>query len=157
MRHIIIKVLHLFFSFQLIFSSGSAAAQIYRWVDDSGRVQFSDSPDPNYHSQVLTSTAHSVRPSIDVKLLQKKAKRLKQNRLKRESAAAKIFNAKRQKRLRNEKKIVKKKKQMQACYSAREKENLAFRQRSKSRNLTAMRKALGRYEKKKMIRINKCQ
>jgi hypothetical protein len=156
MRHIIKNFTALFFSLQLLLLSGFTTAEIYRWVDEKGRVQFSDSPDPNYHSQALASKNPSAIPPADIKSLQKKANKLKQDRLKRERDAEKLFKAQRQKRVRNEKRIAKKKKQKQACYNARKKEDLAFRQRSKSRNLTAMRKALERYEKKRVIRINKC-
>jgi len=140
-----------------LFLSNSAFAEIYRWLDDNGRVQFSDSPDPNYNSQALANTTTSVRPFVDIKLLQNKAKELKQDRLKRERIAEKLFTAQRQKRLRNEKVIANKKKREQACYNAQKKENLAFRQRSKGRKLVAMRKALDRYEKKREIRIKKCR
>ena len=160
MRYIIKRIWVLFFSLPILLLSGLATAEIYRWVDEKGRVQFSDSPDPNYHSQALTSrvnttnTAHSI---TDIKSLQRTATKLKQERLKRERQAKKMFQLKRQKRLRNEKIIAKKKKKKLACDNAQKKENLAFRQRTKSRNLTAMRKALERYEKKKVIRIKKCQ
>ncbi|MBL4797655.1 MAG: DUF4124 domain-containing protein [Oleispira sp.] len=160
MRYIIKNMLVLFFSLPILLLSDSATAEIYRWVDEKGRVQFSDSPDPNYHSQALTSrvnttnTAHSI---TDIKSLQRTAKQLKRERLKREGQAKKIFQIRRQKRLKNEKIIAKKKKKKRACDNAQKKESLAFRQRSKSRNLTAMRKALEQYEKKRMIRINKCQ
>jgi hypothetical protein len=157
MRHIIKKYLALFFSLQLIIFSSSASAEIYRWVDAHGRVQFSDNPDPNYNSQALVNTASSVSSHIDIPLLQKKAQQLKQERLKRKRDTEKLFKNKRQKRLRNEKMIAKKKKKKQVCDNAQKKENLAFRQRSKSRSLDAMRKALARYEKKKVIRIKKCQ
>ena len=160
MRYIIKKIWVLFFSLPILLLSGLATAEIYRWVDEKGRVQFSDSPDPNYHSQALTSrvnTAHTAHSITDIKSLQRTAKKLKQERLKRERQAKKMFQLKRQKRLKNEKIIAKKKKKKLACDKARKKENLAFRQRTKSRNLTAMRKALERYEKKKVIRIKKCQ
>ena len=157
MRCIIEKSPTLIFILQLTFIPSLATAEVYRWVDDKGRVQFSDSPNPNYHSQAFANTPGSVNPSTDVQSLQKKAKQLKKDRLKRERGAAKVLKAKRQKRLKNEKRIAKIKKQKQACDIARKKENLAFRQRTKSRNLTAMRKALERYEKKRMIRIKRCQ
>lgn len=156
MRYIIEKFLVLIFSFQLLQLSGIATAEIYRWVDEKGRVQFSDSPDPNYHSRVLTSKA-STTNTTDIKQLQRTAKKLKQERLRRERETKKTFQVNRQKRLNNEKIIAKIKKKKLACYNAKKKENLAFRQRSKSRNLAAMRKALDRYEKKRVIRINKCQ
>lgn len=160
MRYIIKNILVLFFSLPTLFLSELATAEIYRWVDEKGRVQFSDSPDPNYHSQALTSKANTTNTAhriSDIKLLQRTAKKLKQERLKREGQAKILFQVKRQKRLKNEKIIAKKKKRKLACNNAQKKENLAFRQRSKSRNLTAMRKALERYEKKKVIRIKKCQ
>ena len=132
-------------------------ADIYRWVDEKGRVQFSDSPNPNYGSQALVNKIDSLGNTTDIKQLQKSAKLLKQQRLKRESDAKKVLQSKRKQRLKNEKRIASKKRKKQACDNAKKNENLAFRQRSKSRNLSAMRKALARYEKKRMIRINKCQ
>lgn len=157
MRYIIKESLIISITFQLIFISSLSTAEIYRWVDDKGRIQFSDSPNPNYNSQALANTSGSPEPVLDVSSLQRTARQLKQDRLKREKAAKKLAKAKRQKRLRNEKIIAKKKKKKQACDNAQKKENLAFRQRTKSRNLTAMRKALERYEKKRMIRIKRCQ
>ena len=156
MRYVIKKILiaHII---SILLLSLAVRADIYRWVDEKGRVQFSDSPNPNYGSQALVSKTDTLGNTTDIKLLQKAAKQLKQQRLKRESDTKKIAQSNRKKRLKNEKRIASKKKKKQACDNARKKENLAFRQRGKSRSLTAMRKALDRYEKKRMIRINKCQ
>ena len=156
MRLVIIKLLIAYFIFILI-PPLAAHADIYRWVDEKGRVQFSDSPNPNYDSQALVSKTDSLGSTTDIKQLQKDAKQLKQQRLQRESDAKKVLQSKRKKRLKNEKRIATKKRKKQACDNARKKEDLAFRQRGKSRNLTAMRKTLERYEKKRKIRINKCQ
>lgn len=156
MRLVIIKLLIAYFIFILI-PPLAVHADIYRWVDEKGRVQFSDSPNPNYGSQALVSKTDSLGSTTDIKQLQIDAKQLKQQRLKREGDTKKILQSKRKKRLKNEKRIATKKRKKQACDNARKKEDLAFRQRGKSRNLTAMRKALERYEKKRMIRINKCQ
>ncbi|OUS40029.1 hypothetical protein A9R00_08100 [Oleispira antarctica] len=156
MRHIIIKLVIVNILF-IFFFPVVVHADIYRWVDEKGRVQFSDSPNPNYGSQALVGKIATPAKATDITQLQKTAKQLKRQRLKRESDAEKLFKDKRKKRLNNEKRIAKKKRKKEACDNARKKENLAFRQRSKSRNLTAMRKALDRYKKKRMIRINKCQ
>lgn len=157
MRTIIEKLWFVVFYLSLLVLSSNSNAEIYRWVDDQGRVQFSDSPNPNYQAQGLTGTIDRTGTPVDIKRLQSKAQQLKEQRLTREKKAAKRTKAKRQKQLRYEKKIAKAKKQKEACKNARIKEDLAFRQRSKSRSLTAMRKALERYEKKRMIRINRCQ
>lgn len=157
MRNNIESLFFLAFYLYIGVLSSTSNAEIYRWVDDQGRVQFSDSPNPNYQAQSLTGTAVRENSPVDIKLLQGKAHKLKQERISREKETLKRVNAKRQKRLRYEKKIAKAKKQKEACKNARIKEDLAFRQRSKSRSLIAMRKALERYEKKRMIRINRCQ
>ncbi len=156
MRHVLIKLLIVNIIFILLFPL-AVRAEIYRWVDEKGRVQFSDSLNPNYGSQALVSKAGSTGNTTDIKQLQKTAKQLKQQRLKREGDTKKLLKSRRKKQLNNEKRIAKKKRKKDACDNARKKENLAFRQRSKSKNLTAMRKALDRYEKKRVIRINKCQ
>ena len=157
MRYIIEKHLVLLFSLFFLFLPCLSAAEIYRWVDNKGRIQFSDSPNPDYQTQALASSYKSVSASFDLQVLQKKAKQLKQDRLEREKAVKKAFNTKRQKRLRNERAIAKRNKKKQACDNAKKKENLAFRQRTKSRRLMAMRRALERYENKRLIRIKKCQ
>lgn len=142
---------------QLLVLPNSLNAEIYRWVDDQGRVQFSDSPNPNYQMHSLSVTTDSPANVVDIKRLQDKALELKKQRLRREKDAVKRTKAKRQKQRGYEKEIAKAKKQKEACKKARINEDLAFRQRGKSRGLTAMRKSLERYEKKRMIRVNRCQ
>jgi hypothetical protein len=132
-------------------------AEIYRYVDDQGRVQFSDNPNSNYNVQAISSGVSTSRNEVDVEALESKAQQLKQNRLEREKHANKLIQKKRKARLKYQKALAKKKKKEEACELARIKENLAFRNRSKSRNLTAMRKALEQYEKKRKMRIKKCR
>ena len=155
MRYLSTKYL-IFFIFYTLTTS-AAYGEIYRWVDEDGRVQFSDYPKPNYDSQAITSGQRSVGDKPNLKELEKTAQQLKRSRLKREVAADKLIQEKRKKRIKREKAIAKKKKREADCEAAREKEYLAFKNRSKSRNLTAMRKALERYEKKRKLRIKKCQ
>jgi hypothetical protein len=156
MRYLSTKYL-IFFIFYTLITTSPVHGEIYRWVDDNGRVQFSDYPKPNYDSQAITSGQHSVGDKPNLKELEKTAQQLKKDRLKREVAADKLIQEQRKKRIKREKAIAKKKKREEACEAAREKEYLAFKNRSKSRNLTAMRKALERYEKKRKLRIKKCQ
>lgn len=139
------------------FISPHMQAEIYRYVDDQGRVQFSDNPNANYNVQAISSGVSTSRNEVDVEALESKAQQLKQNRLEREKHANKLIQQKRKARLKYQKALAKKKKKKEACELARKKENLAFRNRSKSRNLTAMRKALEQYEKKRKMRIKKCR
>lgn len=157
MRSIIKNLSSITFYLVIVLASNVTSAEIYRWVDHQGRIQYSDSPGPDYHSQALAVTDEHAKKTVDVKSLQNKAEQLKQERLSREKEAGKRLKAKRKKRLRYEKKLAKAKKRKKECLIARKKEDLAFRQRSKSRSLTAMRKALERYEKKRMIRVRRCQ
>lgn len=157
MRIIIKTLLLITLYLPLVILSQSSNAEIFRWVDEQGRVQFSDSPNPNYQMQSLSVKTDPQANVVDIKRLQDKALHLKKQRLSREKAAVKRTKAKRQKQLRYEKTIAKAKKQKEACKKARINEDLAFRQRGKSKGLTAMRKALERYEKKRMIRVNRCQ
>lgn len=156
MRYLSTKCL-IFFIFYTLITILPAYAEIYRWVDEDGRVQFSDYPKPDYDSQAITSGQRSVGDKPNLKELEKTAQKLKKSRLQREAAADKLIQEKRKKRIKREKAIAKKKKREADCEAAREKEYLAFKNRSKSRNLTAMRKALERYEKKRKLRIKKCQ
>lgn len=150
------KYLRLFIFYTAI-TTQPVYAEIYRWVDDDGRVQFSDYPKPNYDSQAISNGQHSIGGKPNLKELEQAAQQLKKSRLERKDAAEKLIQEKRRKRIKREAAIAKKKKRKADCEAAREKEYLAFKNRSKSRNLAAMRKALERYEKKRKLRIKKCQ
>ena len=60
------------------------------------------------------------------------------------------------KKKKREKRLVAIKKKKLACQDARDKEDLAFRQRTKQQNLDKMRKALANYVKNRENRKNKC-
>ena len=63
------------------FISPHMQAEIYRYVDDQGRVQFSDNPNANYKVQAISSGVSTSRNDVDVEALESKAQQLKQNRL----------------------------------------------------------------------------
>ncbi len=134
----------------------TVSAEIYKRVDAQGRTHFSDSSLTSYKSvgyqQVSTS---SSKQNSDA--LEKVAKRLKKNRLKREGERKRSLSKRKQKHKKQLKLLAAANKRKKACSVARQKEDKAFRQRTQRQSLTKMRKALANYEKKRELRQVKCQ
>lgn len=157
-----VNLLTLLTYFLLVFSI-QAQSEIYQWVDAEGRIQFSDNPIKKYNStgyvqksssnsSVTASESYSERS----KNLEEIAKVLKKDRLKRENNRKNEAKARAKKNKKQKKQLAAIKKKKLACKKAREKEDLAFRKRTKSQRLAKMRKALANYEKKRETRRKKC-
>ena len=152
--------------FIIIFYSINAQGEIYQWVDSQGRTQFSDSPIEKYDAAGYAQQPRREQPvtnsgyETDIgssKNLDEIAKELKQDRLKRKKLRDKELKARAKKNKQRKKQLVAAKKKKRACKIARDKEDLAFRQRSQRQGLVKMRKALANYEKKSEIRREKCK
>jgi hypothetical protein len=150
--------------------SSYGQAEIYQWLDSNGRLQFSDTPPASFSNSPSNSPAATHVPSTDIseienssvssakrtENLQRIAKKLKKDRLKREKVRAKELRSRAKKDKKRKKKLAAAKKRKAACKKARTAEDLAFRQRTKRHGLNKMRKALANYEKKRQARQNKC-
>jgi hypothetical protein len=130
-----------------------AQAEVYRHVDAKGRLYFSDSPEADYRSRGYSTTRVQ---KTDYKALEETAKRLKKDRLIRDSKRQKALAKSAKKRKKQQKLLAAAEKRKKACYLARKKEDAAFRNRTKRQSLTKMRNALSNYEKKREARIAKC-
>jgi hypothetical protein len=155
------KILLITISF-VLFYSPQIFAEIYQWIDSEGRPQFSDSPNEEYSSSGYAyshknNTPSHVNSSKSPKALEGIAIELKNNRLKREQERIKADKAKARKDKKRQKQLAAVKKRKLACKKARNKEDLAFRSRTKRQGLMQMRKALANYEKKQKIRRDKCK
>jgi hypothetical protein len=151
--------------FIILFYSLYAQGEIYQWVDSQGRTQFSDSPNEKYdaagYARQQTREQHATTSGYDTDISSSKnldeiAKELKQDRLKRKKLRDKESKARAKKNKQRKKQLAAAKKKKMACKIARDKEDLAFRQRSQRQGLVKMRKALANYEKKSDIRRKKC-
>lgn len=155
----------------LAFFSMNSSSEIYHWVDAKGRQQFSDSPreshsSEGYDSRVDHSPSHSLKgygtfvksseKSQTPKELERIAKKIKKDRIKRERLRAKAKRLRVKKNKKREKQLAAAKKRKQACQTAKNKEDAAFRKRTQRQGLSQMRKALSNYEKRREIRREKC-
>lgn len=158
--HIRVLILYL-----LLMISHLAHAEIYRWVNSHGRVEFSDVPNTK---AVNTKTANQVlkvkTDGVDQKKISNKqpkdlkaiARKMKKERLAREKVKKKRERNRQIKLKKHKKQLVAAKKKKLACKKAKEKEDLAFRKRTQQQGLLSMRKALANYEKKRKTRLKKC-
>lgn len=68
--------IQLFAAIAILLATATVAAQVYKWVDKDGKVQYSDMPPPagatTMSSQRLTSSASSAPVAADDKAAQKK-------------------------------------------------------------------------------------
>lgn len=156
----------------ILISGLEAQAEIYKTVDENGRVHFSDSPintpttsssktlKEGYqaagYSTGYDSSSSSVKKT-DSKALEKIANDLKKDRLQRKKLRKKELAEAQKKRKLQKKKIAAEKKKKKACKVARSKEDKAFRKRSNAKNLSQAESALENYEKKRDIRRLKCR
>lgn len=145
-------------------------AEVFRWVDNQGRVQFSDIPNLVKKNDNLPNTKTVSQPSnqgADVighkkishkepKDLNAIAKKMKKERLMREKAKKKREKKRKAKLKKHQKQLAAAKKKKLACKKAKENEDLAFRKRTQQQGLLKMRKALANYEKKREARRKKC-
>lgn len=150
-------------SYFLLFFSVQVQSEIYQWVDSQGHIQFSDSPHEEYaaagYSRQLPkaqSLTTSVPASGNPKDLESIAKELKKDRLKRQRLRDKDSKARAKTNKKRQQQLVAAKKRKLACKKARDKEDLAFRQRTQRQGLMKMRKALANYEKKRETRRKNC-
>ena len=152
----------------------SAYAEVYKYVDAHGQVHFSDSPKSNYPASVYQMNGHPASgyqtnghkagegdrsdiETVNPKELEKIAKRLKKQRLQRESKRRAVAKKASKKHKRIKKAAAAKKEREKACQLARNKETAAFRKRGKGKNLKQMESALANYEKKQQQRKKKCR
>ena len=163
--HIRVLILYL-----LLMISHLAHAEIYRWVNSHGRVEFSDVPNTKAVTTkaVNTKTANQAlkvkTDGVDQKKISNKqpkdlkaiARKMKKERLAREKVKKKRERNRQIKLKKHKKQLVAAKKKKLACKKAKEKEDLAFRKRTQQQGLLSMRKALANYEKKRKTRLKKC-
>lgn len=151
-----------FISVLCLFLQIPVQAEVYKTVDENGRIHFSDRPIKSnaplegYQSSGY-STSQPKAKIVNNKALEDVAKQLKAERLQRQ-AERKQEHKKLLKKQKQQKKIMaaaeKKKK---ACRLAKKKEDLAFRKRVQTKNLKQSESALANYEKKRDARIAKCR
>lgn len=137
-----------------------AHAEIFKWVDNQGRVQFSDVPNTKAASQPLKQqthvTDHKKISNKEPKDLNGIAQQMKNERLAREKAKKKREKTRKIKLKKHQKQLAAAKKKQLACKKAKQKEDVAFRKRTQQQGLLKMRKALANYEKKRAARRKKC-
>ncbi len=133
-----------------------ASAEIYKRIDSKGRSHYSDSSVANYRSAGYQKSV-KVSSRQNSNKLENIAKRLKKDRLKRESERTKSLSVRKKKQKKQKKLLAAADKRKKACSIARQKEDRAFRQRTQRQSLTNMRKALANYEQKREIRQVKCR
>jgi hypothetical protein len=157
-----IKVIILYL---LLTISHLAHAEVFRWVDTQGRVQFSDVPNTKSANIKAASQALKAKTdAVDHKKISNKepkdlkaiAHKMKKERLAREKAKKKRDKNRQVKLKKHQKQLAAAKKKKLACKKAKEKEDLAFRKRTQQQGLLKMRKALANYEKKREARRKKC-
>ena len=137
-----------------------AHAEIFKWVDNQGRVQFSDVPNTKAASQPLKQqthvTDHKKIVNKEPKDLNGIAQQMKKERLARDKAKKKRAKTRKIKLKKHQKQLAAAKKKQLACKKAKQKEDVAFRKRTQQQGLLQMRKALANYEKKRAARRKKC-
>lgn len=151
-----------------------AFSEVYQYVDAHGQVHFSDSPKSHspvtvyqingYQTNGYQANGYKVDEgdssdikTVDPKELEKIAKRLKKQRIQRESKRRAVAKQISKKHKIMKKAAAAKKEKERACQLARNNETAAFRKRAQGKNLKQMESALSNYEKKQQQRKKKCR
>lgn len=131
-------------------------AEVYRFVDKDGQVHFSDSASRYYETGGYKSPQSPIEP-VNQQALDNAASRLTNERLERASKRKALSEKREKAHKKQQQQIRLEKKQKARCRLAIKKEDQAFRQRGKSKNLKQMESALANYEKKRDYRKIQCR